>query len=101
MLAIAVKLGLFIHQLDVKTAFLHGELKEEIYMAIPEGVPVEGGKVCKLLKSLYGLKQAPRCWNEKFNGSLVKLGYRRSLHDYCLYFKVDKNQENVLFVVID
>jgi len=53
---------LVIHQMDVKTTFLNGELEEKIYMTQPEGcvVPGQKGKVCKLLKSLYGLKQAPK-----------------------------------------
>ena len=53
--------GLLVHQMDVKTAFLNGELDEEIYMDQPDGYVVEGqeGKVCKLLKSLYCLKQEP------------------------------------------
>ena len=63
--ALAAQKGLQIHQMDVETAFLYGELAEEIYMKQPEGF-VEKNKetqVCKLKKSLYGLKQSPRCWN--------------------------------------
>ena len=54
--------NLFIHQMDVKTAFLNGDLEEEIYMLQPEGciVPGQKNKVCKLKRSLYGLKQAPK-----------------------------------------
>ena len=62
MLAIASLRNLEIHQMDIKTAFLNGELEEEIYMEQPKGFSAHGqeGKVCKLVKSLYGLKQAPK-----------------------------------------
>ena len=61
-LGIAVSMNLEVEQLDVKTAFLHGDLEEEIYMEQPEGFIDKGNDqlVCKLKKSLYGLKQAPR-----------------------------------------
>ena len=69
LLAFAAIHKLIIHQMDVKTAFLNGDLDEEIYMHQPEGFIVEGqeNKVCKLVKSLYGLKQAPKQWYQKFN----------------------------------
>jgi Reverse transcriptase (RNA-dependent DNA polymerase) len=54
-----------LRQLDVKTAFLNGELEEEIYMEPPEGYTVRKDEVCRLLKSLYGLRQAPRAWHIK------------------------------------
>ena len=63
-LGLAARLNLEVEQLDVKTAFLHGDLEEEIYMLQPEGFEVKEKEnlVCKLKKSLYGLKQAPRQW---------------------------------------
>ena len=75
---------LFIHQMDVKTAFLNGDLDKEIYMLQPESciTPGKEHKVCKLNKSLYGLKQAPKQWNEKFDNALLKNGF--------LFVEVDK-----------
>ena len=63
--------------MDVKTAFLNGELDEEIYMQQPDGFVVNGQerKVCKLVKSLYGLKQAPKQWHENFNTTLTSAGF--------------------------
>ncbi|KAM3955568.1 uncharacterized protein ACR2FA_010514 [Aphomia sociella] len=65
MLSHAAREKLHIMQFDVKTAFLYGTLKEEIYMDPPPGLETHG-LVCRLIKSLYGLKQSPRCWNQKF-----------------------------------
>ena len=69
LLALATSHGLLVHQMDVKTAFLNGELGEEIHMQQPDGIVVnfQERKMCKLVKSLYDLKQAPKQWHEKFN----------------------------------
>lgn len=69
--------GWEIHHLDVKTAFLHGELKEEVYVMQPEGFEIRGSeaKVYKLHKALYGLKQAPRAWNAKLNKIFLELRF--------------------------
>ena len=74
-------MGMQIHQMDVATAFLNGDLKEEIYMQQPSGYiqPDKNGLVCKLKKSLYGLKQSPRCWNEKLCEHLKSLGSKKVL----------------------
>lgn len=76
-------------QMDVKTAFLHGDLQEIIYMMQPEGFEVEGkeNEVCTLLKSLYGLKQSPRAWYQKFNTFMRSQGYIRCNSDHCLFTK--------------
>uniref|UniRef100_A0A1Y1JUX7 Integrase catalytic domain-containing protein n=1 Tax=Photinus pyralis TaxID=7054 RepID=A0A1Y1JUX7_PHOPY len=101
LLAVGIRLGYFFQQLDVKTAFLHGDLKEEIYMTIPDGVTNEENKVCKLFKTLYGLKQAPRCWNEKLNSYLLQIGFVRSKHDYCLYTRNENGQHIFLVLYVD
>ena len=80
---------LFIHQIDVKTTFLNGDLDEEIYMLQPEGCITLGKehKVFKLNKSLYGLKQTPKQWNEKFDNALLKNGFLSVEVDKCVYTK--------------
>ncbi|KAL0286293.1 UNVERIFIED_CONTAM: Retrovirus-related Pol polyprotein from transposon TNT 1-94 [Sesamum radiatum] len=90
LVAISAINGLMIHQMDVKTAFLNGDLEEEIYMEQPEGFIVPGleRKVCKLRKSLYGLKQAPKQWYEKFDRSLLSNGYKTNASDTCVYTKL-------------
>ena len=72
-LSIAALRNLEVHQMDVKTAFLNGDLEEEIYMEQLEGfsTPGQENKVCKLVKSLYGLKQTPKQWHEKFDNVMI------------------------------
>ncbi|CAK9800989.1 Copia protein [Anthophora plagiata] len=74
-IAFANQFNLLIHHMDVKTAFLNGELKEDIYMKVPQGVMSKSNEVCKLNKAIYGLKQAARCWFEIFEKSLVERGF--------------------------
>lgn len=78
-----------LQQLDVKTAFLNGDLEETIFMDQPKGYVKDGeeGKVCLLKKSLYGLKQSPRQWNRKFDEQMRKIGFVRSLFDDRIYIK--------------
>jgi hypothetical protein len=89
LIAIAALYNLEIHQMDVKTVFLNGELNEEIYMEQPEGfiVPGKEKKVCRLVKSLYGLKQAPKQWHEKFDNAMMLNGFRINECDKCVYIK--------------
>jgi hypothetical protein len=74
---------------DITTAFLNGELTEEIYMMQPEGFvrARNENKVCKLKKTIYGLKQAARSWNTKIHVFLIKLGFKKSEYDACVYIK--------------
>ncbi|RVW86112.1 Retrovirus-related Pol polyprotein from transposon TNT 1-94 [Vitis vinifera] len=78
-----------LEQLDVKTAFLHGDLEEDLYMIQPKGFIVQGQEnlVCKLRKSLYGLKQAPRQWYKKFDRFMHRIGFKRCEVDHCCYVK--------------
>ncbi|KAJ7962054.1 Retrovirus-related Pol polyprotein from transposon TNT 1-94 [Quillaja saponaria] len=90
-----------IYQLDVKSAFLHGFLEEEVYIDQPEGYVIEGqeGKVLKLKKALYGLKQAPRAWNNRIDKYFQENGFVRCPHEYALYVKAHENGD-VLFVCL-
>ena len=102
MLALAVQSDWEVEQMDVKTAFLNGQLEETIYMTQPEGFKVEsrdGELVCLLKRSLYGLKQSPRQWYKKFNSVVTKVGYTRSNYDTCLYY-ANLNSESATFLLI-
>ncbi|KAM1315704.1 hypothetical protein ACFX2F_019436 [Malus domestica] len=83
LLSIAITYGWFIHQLDVSNAFLHGSLKETVYMVQPPGFidPANPHHVCKLQRSLYGLKQAPRAC------AILSLGFVSSSSDTSLFIK--------------
>ena len=100
-LGLAACLNLEIEQLDVKTAFLHGDLDEEIYMEQPEGFKVRGKEqlVCKLKKSLYGLKQAPRQWYRKFDSFMVSRGYSRTSSDHCVFVKRYSNDDFIILLL--
>jgi hypothetical protein len=86
-LSLAVSLKWPLRQLDVKNAFLHGTLKEEVYMTQPQGYidSVHPNYVCRLHKSIYGLKQAPRAWFESFTSQLLHLGFTASTADSSLF----------------
>ena len=88
MLAIATFYEIW--QMDVKTAFLNGFLKEELYMMQPEGFvdPKGANKVCKLQWSIYGLVQASRCWNIRFDKVIKAYGFIQTYGEACIYKKV-------------
>ena len=88
-IAITILRNLKIHQMDVKMAFLNGDLDEEIYIEQPEGfiAPGQEKKVCKLVKSLYGLKQAPKQRHEKFDHTMITSGFKINECDKYVYVK--------------
>ncbi|KAJ9542022.1 hypothetical protein OSB04_028528 [Centaurea solstitialis] len=102
LIALAAGNGWKIYHLDEKTAFLHGELKEEVYVSQPEGFEKVGeqGKVYKLEKALYGLRQAPRAWNIKLDGILREMGFQRCLHESAVYTKVSKGEYIIVVVYV-
>ena len=103
LIAIAAIYDLHIHQMDVKTAFLNGDLEEEIYMDQPEGFIELGleNKVCKLNKSLYGLKQAPKMWHEKFDSCMIANGFKSNECDKCIYYKSHGHLHVILCLYVD
>ncbi|XXG65136.1 hypothetical protein AAC387_Pa05g2916 [Persea americana] len=103
LIAIAAIHNFEIHQMDVKTAFLNGELDEEIYMEQPEGfnVPGQTKKVCRLVKSLYGLKQAPKQWHEKFDSLMMSNGFKINECDKCVYVKNTNNGCVIICLYVD
>jgi len=85
--------------MDVKTAFLNGNLDTTIYVEPPEGFSRNPNLVWKLHKGLYGLKQAPRLWNQRLNQYLQSNGYQRSSLDPCFYFSSPNQQDFVMIIV--
>ena len=100
-LGLAFALDLECEQLDVKTAFLHGDLEEEIYMEQAKGFKVIGKEniVCSLKKSLYGLKQAPRQWYKKIDSFMLDYGFERINADHCADIKREKNGNFIVLLL--
>ena len=102
--ALAVQMDLHIHKMDVKTAFLNGELSEEVYMEPPPGaqppVGMENFK-WRLKRSLYGLKQSPRIWNDKLDEYLVSLKFTRLESDYGMYIRGVGDTFVIITVYVD
>jgi len=96
MLALSVIHSNNTDQLDVKTAFLNAQVKEDIYIEAPDGINITDKQVLKLNKALYGIKQAPREWNENINAYLTSLEFHRCRKDPCIYIKVSKNNHNII-----
>ena len=97
-LAIAASKRWEVHHMDVKSAFLHGYLEEDIYMKKPEGFIDDPSLVCRLRKSLYGLKQAPRAWYSNMDAFLISKKFERCKYDCNVYMK--KKEGFLLLVVL-
>ena len=89
LISLAVHFDWPLRQYDIKIAFLHGDLKEEIYMNIPPGYcnDQNSGQVCRLKKALYGLKQSPRAWFGKFTAAMKEIGYKQCNGEHTLFFQ--------------
>ncbi|PRQ27363.1 putative RNA-directed DNA polymerase [Rosa chinensis] len=99
-MALVAHYDMELHQMDVKTAFLNGELEEEIYMKQPEGFIEPGTEklVCKLNRSIYGLKQASRQWYLKFDAVVSNFGFKENQVDECVYMKIEG--KNFIFLIL-
>jgi len=89
--------------MDVKNAFLHGDLQEEVYMMQPPGYESDAHPdfVCRLRKAFYGLKQAPRAWSNKIGEYLVTIGFLKSNADFSLYVKRTDHEIILLVIYVD
>lgn len=103
LMSLAINKDWKLFQMDVKNSFLHGDLKEEVYMSIPPGYPQENNTnlVCKLKKAIYGLKQSPRAWYAKLSSVLIKNGLKSSAADPSLFIKKGNLGTIVVLVYVD
>jgi hypothetical protein len=104
-IALATSMGwtVGLHQIDVKTTFLNGEIEEKIYIEQPDGFVTheKESHVCRLKKALYGQKQAPRAWYEKIVGYLMSLGFSKSVVDPNLYYHIVGDECLILVLYVD
>ena len=99
-LSLAAAFNWDLQQYDVKNAFLHGDLKEEIYMSTPPGFKdSKGNKVCRLKKALYGLKQSPHAWFGRFTKVMLATRYKQSNGDHTLFIKHSTSGEATILIV--
>jgi hypothetical protein len=99
-LAFASYMGFVVYQMDVKSAFLYGNIEEEVYVTQPKGFedPQNPKKVYKVVKALYGLHQAPRAWYAILSTFLLEHGYRRGAIDKTLFIK--KNSRDIILAQV-
>ena len=103
LLSLAADLNWPLQKLDVKNAFLNGELEEEVYMDLPPGFDLKqkNGKFCRLKKSLYGLKQSPQAWFDCFTQAIQQHGYKQAQTDHTLFHKTVGKKISILIVYVD
>jgi transposase InsO family protein len=103
LLSLVAHYNLELHQMDVRTAFLNGDLDRDIYMRQPEGFVARGSEhlYCKLRKCLYGLKQASRAWYEKIHQALTNMGFKALSADTCVYLRSQGSILTVIALYVD
>ena len=101
----AAQEGLILHQMDVKTAYLHAPIDCELYLEQPEGFEkrsASGEKlVCKLQKSIYGLKQSGRNWNTLLHNCLCQYGFKQNPAEHCVYTKEIQKGKVIILIGVD
>jgi hypothetical protein len=102
-MALVAHYDLELHQMDVKIAFLNGDLYENVYMAQPKGFVMEGKECmgCRLKKSIYGLKQVSKQWYLKFDETIRKFGFQKNEEDNCIYAKFKNGKFIFLILYVD
>jgi hypothetical protein len=102
-MSLVTSMGWSLHQMDVKTTFLNGAIKEEVYIEQTQGFEVHSRDthVFRLKKALYGLKQAPRAWYARIDNYLMRLGFSKSHAHPNLYYKVVNNATVIPLLYVD
>jgi len=101
LLALAAQHNLEVHQVDVKAAFLNGELEEEIYLRPPPGFHDDSKVVWRLQRTLYGLKQASKAWYDTLRKTFESLGFTRSKADHSLFYKDEDSDLLIVAIYVD
>lgn len=102
-LALAAEHNLYLHHVDISTAYLNSKLEEDVYMRPPDGFEdtIEPNKVLKLKRTIYGLKQSGRAWNVTLDAAIRDIGYVPCKHEPCLYQANDGNKINLIAIYVD
>ncbi|RDX90134.1 hypothetical protein CR513_28030, partial [Mucuna pruriens] len=102
-LSLATTFDLEVEYMDVKTTFLYGDLKEEIYMKQSDGFHISGKEdyMCRLKKSLYSLKQAPRQWYKKFESVMCEKGYKKTTSYHCVFDRKFSDDDFIILLYVD
>ena len=90
-----------VDHIDVESAFLQGDLNEEVFMRLPDMCGSDSGKVVRLLRPIYGLKQASRCFNEKYVKFLLSLNFKQSSVDPCVFIRDENGERDIISIFVD
>lgn len=90
-----------VNQLDVCSAFLNGDIDDDVYIVLPKGFDKNEGKFAKLKKSLYGLKSSPKNWYKRFHDLMMSLNFKRSQNEYCIYIKCTDTFSIIILLYVD